>query len=97
MFRTIAGAGRLCAGLVAGGKGSQGGRPPVPATFTAAPVAFGDKIFLTSEDGDTFVLRAGPTHEIVRTNAIGEPVYPSLALANGRVYLRGERHLFAIR
>ena len=74
-----------------------GGRPPVPATFTASPVAFGDKILLTSEDGDTFVLRAGPTHEIVRTNSIGEPVYASLALANGRVYIRGERHLFAIK
>ena len=74
-----------------------GGRPPVPATFTASPVAFADKILLTSEDGDTFVLRAGPKHEIIRTNSIGEPVYASLALANGRVYIRGERHLFAIR
>ncbi len=73
-----------------------GGRVPVPAAFTASPVAFGDLIFLTSEDGDTFVLRAGPTHEIVRTNSVGEPVYASPALANGRVYIRGERHLFAI-
>ena len=74
-----------------------GGRPPVPATFTASPVAFADKILMTSEDGDTFVLRAGPKHEIIRTNSIGEPVYASLALANGRVYIRGERHLFAIK
>jgi outer membrane protein assembly factor BamB len=74
-----------------------GGRPPVPATFTASPVAFADKILLTSEDGDTFVLRTGPKHEIIRTNSIGEPVYASLALANGRVYIRGERHLFAIK
>jgi hypothetical protein len=34
---------------------------------------------------------------IVRTNSIGEPVYASLALTNGRVYIRGERHLFAIK
>ncbi len=74
-----------------------GGRPPVPASFTASPVAFGDKILLTSEDGDTFVLRAGPKHEIVRTNSIGEPVYASLALANGMVYIRGEKHLYAIK
>jgi outer membrane protein assembly factor BamB len=74
-----------------------GGRVPVPASFTASPVAFGDKILLTSEDGDTFVLRAGPKHEIVRTNSIGEPVYASLALANGMVYIRGEKHLFAIK
>ena len=75
----------------------EGGRVPVPATFTASPVAFGDKILLTSEDGDTFVMRAGPRHEITHTNSLGEPVYASPALANGVIYIRGERHLFAIK
>ena len=75
----------------------EGGRVPVPATFTASPVAFGGKILLTSEDGDTFVMRAGPEHEILRTNSLDEPVYASPALANGMVFIRGERHLFAIR
>ena len=75
----------------------EGGRVPVPATFTASPVAFGGKILLTSEDGDTFVLRAGPTHEIIRTNSLDEPVYASLALADGVIFIRGERHLFAIK
>jgi outer membrane protein assembly factor BamB len=75
----------------------QGGRVPVPATFTASPVAFDGKLFLTSEDGDTFVIRAGPVFEVLRTNSVGEPVYASPALANGTVYIRGERHLFAVR
>lgn len=75
----------------------EGGRVPVPATFTASPVAFDGKILLTSEDGDTFVLRAGPAHEILRTNPLGEPVYASPALAGGTIYIRGARHLFAIR
>ena len=34
---------------------------------------------MTSEDGDTFMLKAGPTHEIVRTNSVDEPVYSSAA------------------
>lgn len=42
------------------------------------------------------MLKAGPTHEIVRTNAVAEPVYSSPAISNGRIYIRGERHLFAI-
>jgi len=75
----------------------EGGRVPVPATFTASPVAFDGKILLTSEDGDTFVMRAGPAHEIIRTNSLDEPVYASPALANGMVFIRGERYLFAIR
>jgi len=75
----------------------EGGRVPVPATFTASPVAWGDRVLLTSEDGDTFVVRAGPTHEIIRTNTLDEPVYASPALAGGTIYIRGERHLYAIR
>jgi outer membrane protein assembly factor BamB len=75
----------------------EGGRPPVGARFTASLVAFGDRLLQTSEDGDTFVVRAGPKHEVIRTNAVGEPVYASLALANRTIYIRGDKHLFAIR
>jgi len=75
----------------------EGGRVPVPATFTASPVAFDGKILQVSEDGDTFVLRAGPVHEIIRTNPLGEPIYASPALAAGTIYIRGAEHLFAIR
>jgi outer membrane protein assembly factor BamB len=75
----------------------EGGRPPVPVTFMASPVAFAGHIFMTSEDGDTFVIKAGPRHEVVRTNSVDEPVFASMALAGATIYLRGERHLFAIR
>ncbi len=75
----------------------EGGRPPVPATFTASLVGYGDRILQTSEDGDTFVVKAGPAHEILRTNSVGEPVYASPALASGTIYIRGAQHLFAIR
>lgn len=71
-------------------------RPPVPATFMASMVAFGDRILQMSEDGDTFVVKAGPIHEILRTKSVGEPVYAP-ALAGGTMYVRGEQHLFAIR
>jgi outer membrane protein assembly factor BamB len=74
----------------------EGGRVPVPATFSASPVAFDDKILLTSEDGDTFVIKAGPTHEVLRTNSLGEPVYASPAILNGRLFIRGEKHLYCI-
>jgi outer membrane protein assembly factor BamB len=74
----------------------EGGRPPVPSNFMGSPVAFGGMIAMTSEDGNTFMLKAGPKHEIVRTNTVDEPVYSSVALANGRIYIRGQKHLFAI-
>jgi outer membrane protein assembly factor BamB len=74
----------------------EGGRVPVPARFMGSPVAFSGYIAMTSEDGDTFMLKAGPAHEIAATNSVGEPVYSSPAIANGRIYIRGERNLFAI-
>jgi len=74
----------------------EGGRIPKPARFMGSPVAFGGYVAMTSEDGDTFMLKAGPTHEIVRTNSIDEPVYSSPAIANGRILIRGDKHLFAI-
>ena len=74
----------------------EGGRVPVPARFTGSPVAFDGYVAMTSEDGDTYMLKAGPVHEIVRTNSVDEPVYSSLAISNGRIYIRGEKHLFAI-
>ena len=74
----------------------EGGRVPIPATFTASPVAFDGKILLTSEDGDTFMVKAGPKHEILGSNSVGEPVYASPAIADGRIFIRGEKNLYAI-
>jgi outer membrane protein assembly factor BamB len=86
-----------CLDAATGALQYEGGRPPVPSTFTASLVSYGDRILQTSEDGDTFVIKAGPTHQVLRTNSIGEPVYASLALAGGTIYIRGVKHLFAIR
>ncbi len=74
----------------------EGGRPPIPSRFMGSPVAFGEFIAMTSEAGETFMLKAGPTHEIVRSNTVDEPVYTSLAIANGRIFIRAEKHLYAI-
>jgi len=71
-------------------------RLPVPAKFTASPVAVDGHLLLTSEAGDTFVLKAGTKYEFIRKNPIGEKVYASLALANGHIFIRGETNLFCI-
>jgi hypothetical protein len=74
----------------------EGGRVPVPATFTASPVAYEGKILIVSEDGDGFLVKAGPVHEVVRTNPLKEPVYASPAVSQGRIFIRGLHHLYAI-
>ena len=74
----------------------EGGRPPVGASYMASPVAVAGHLLLSSMDGDTVVLKAGTTHEIVRSNPLGEPIAASPAIVGGRLYIRGEHHLFAI-
>src|SRR5688572_19748694 len=74
----------------------EGARVPKPVLFLASPVAYEGKILLTSEEGDTFMLKAGPKHELIRTNSLGEPVYASPAIADGKVFIRGEKNLYAI-
>jgi outer membrane protein assembly factor BamB len=72
-------------------------RFPVPAHFTSPPVAFDGKLLITSEDGDTYVVKAGSVHEVLGTNALGEPVFASLALAGDSIYVRSGKSLFRIK
>jgi outer membrane protein assembly factor BamB len=72
------------------------GRVPVPASFIASLLAVDGHILEFSEDGDTFVVKAGPQHEVVRTNSLKEPIYATPAVAAGRLFIRGKDHLYAI-
>jgi len=40
------------------------------------------------------VVKAGPKYECCATNTVGEPVYASPAIADGRIFIRGEKNLF---
>jgi outer membrane protein assembly factor BamB len=64
--------------------------------FSASPVAVDGKIFFTNDEGETFVLKAGPAFELLRTNRIGEGTLATPALVDGRWYIRTESNLFAI-
>lgn len=64
--------------------------------FSASPVAVDGKLFFTNDEGDTFVLKAGPTFNLLHVNAIGERTLASPALVDGTWYVRTDRHLVAI-
>lgn len=64
--------------------------------FSASPVAFDGKVFFTNDNGETFVLRAGPEFEILHVNRLGERVLASPALVDGRWYIRTETSLIAV-
>jgi outer membrane protein assembly factor BamB len=64
--------------------------------FSVSPVAIDGKIFFTNDDGDTFVLRAGPKFELLHVNRMGEGILASPALVDGRWYIRTDRSLVAV-
>ena len=55
-----------------------------------------NRLPFTNDEGETFVLRAGPTFELLHVNRIGEGTLASPALADGRWYIRTDRNLLAI-
>jgi len=94
----LTGAGLLtCLDAHTGEPKYEGKRFPTPGQFVASPVAFDGKVLITSQDGDTYVVKAGPEHEVLGTNPLGEQVFASLALVGDSIYIRGEKHLYRIR
>lgn len=65
-------------------------------SFSASPVGVEGKVFLTNDEGETFVLAAGPEFRLLHVNRIGERMLATPALVEGRWYMRTERHLLAI-
>jgi len=65
-------------------------------SFSASPVAADGKIYLASEDGDMFVVKAGPKFELLSSNPIGEVIMATPAISSGIIFVRGLKHLFAI-
>ena len=64
--------------------------------FTASPWAYNDKIFLLSEAGDTYVVKAGTEFEILRTNSLDEMSMATPAVARGSLLLRTQSKLYRI-
>ena len=67
-----------------------------PGTYSASPVLADGKIYITSEDGVTTVLKAGPKFEILAENNIDEYTLSSIAVSEGQLFLRGDKHLYCI-
>lgn len=68
----------------------------VDGVFSASPVAGGGHVYFVSENGDTVVVKAGRTPQVVARNAIGERAVASPAISNGQMFIRTDRHVFSI-
>jgi outer membrane protein assembly factor BamB len=70
--------------------------PHLGSGFSASPVAADGKIYLSNEDGEMIVVKAGTEFEHIATNTMGELLMATPALSEGVMYVRASSHLFAI-
>jgi outer membrane protein assembly factor BamB len=64
--------------------------------YSASPVAADGKIYLASENGETLVVKSARTPQVLAKNKLDMRVIASPAIAGGRIFLRGDRHLVAV-
>jgi outer membrane protein assembly factor BamB len=65
-------------------------------TFSASPIAAGNRVFLLTEEGVTFVLDGGDEYKEIAKNDLAEMTLASPAIAAGAIYIRTESKLYKI-
>ena len=78
------------------GKEIWGGQRIKPAIYSSSPVLADGKIYVTSEDGLTAVLKAGPTFEVLAENDLSDFTLSSPAISDGHIFLRTEHFLYSL-
>ncbi len=64
--------------------------------FFSSPVAAYDTAYFTNSEGRTAVIACDEAFRLISDNDLTEPTMSSAAVADGRLYLRTDRSLFAI-
>ena len=64
--------------------------------FTASPWAYNGKVFAMSEDGDTYVIQAGPEFKVLGKNSLEEMTLATPAVAHGSLIVRTASKLYRI-
>ena len=65
-------------------------------TQYSSPVLAGGLVYMPNDEGVITIIKPGPKFEYISKNPIGEKMYASPAISNGKIYLRGFKHLFCI-
>ncbi len=71
-------------------------RIAVGTGFTSSPWAYNGKIFALSEEGETYVIQAGPDFAVLHTNPLDEFTMATPAIVDGSVIIRTYSALYRI-
>lgn len=70
---------------------------PQAGYFTTSPWAYNGMVFCLSEEGKTWVMRAGEKFELMHTNPLDDMAQATPAIVGDRLLLRTEHTLYSIR
>ena len=62
----------------------------------SSPVGADGRVYVTSRDGVTTVIKHGTTYEVLAENTLDDGFDASPALVDNEMFLRGFRYLYAI-
>ncbi|MDB5384447.1 MAG: pvaA 3 [Planctomycetaceae bacterium] len=62
----------------------------------SSPIASDGRIYLSNNDGKTFVVQAGPQFQLLATNDLGERISASPAVSGNDLIYRTDSHLYCI-
>jgi outer membrane protein assembly factor BamB len=62
----------------------------------SSPIGSGGRVYLSDNDGTTFVVEAGREFVLLATNHLGERITASPAVSGNRLYYRTDSHLYCI-
>jgi outer membrane protein assembly factor BamB len=55
------------------------------------------KIYCASEDGEVYVIKAGPEYAELAKNSIGDVLIATPAISDGMIIFRGMKNVYAIK
>jgi outer membrane protein assembly factor BamB len=80
-----------------GQSGHEQYRHRLGGNCNSSPVASDGRIYLSNNDGTTFVVEAGRTFQLLATNQLDERITASPALVKNRMLYRTDSHLHCLR
>ncbi len=79
-----------------GRTGKEHYRERLGGNANSSPVAAGDRIYVSNNDGRTFVVKAGARFELLATNELEERITASPAVVDDELIYRTDSHLYCI-
>jgi outer membrane protein assembly factor BamB len=68
----------------------------IKGSFQASPTLVGDRLYLLAEDGTMLIVGTGPEYTVLKQTKLDEKCRACPAFQDGRIYIRGEKNLYAI-